>query len=74
MPMTAQQIIQEIANLPPNEKAKVMQFTKRMDAGQLSSEELGMLADRLVSAKSEEEAATITEKMVRGFYGNEPHA
>jgi hypothetical protein len=74
MPMTAQQIIREIANLPPAEKAKVMQFTKRIDNGQLSVEELGSLADSLVNAKSSHEADAITEQMVRGFYGHEPHA
>ena len=73
--MTANQIIREIANLPPEEQAKISQFTRKLDTKrQLTGEELGALADRLVKAKSKEEAATITDEMVRGFYGNETHA
>lgn len=75
MSMTANQIIREIANLPPEEQAKISHFTRKLDTErQLTGEELAALADRLIKAQSREEAATITDEMVRGFYGNEPHA
>ena len=73
--MTAQQIIQEITTLPPEEQVKVVDFARQLDAQrQLTGKELGALADRLVNAKSKEDATAITNEMVRGFYGNEPHA
>ena len=72
--MTAQQIIQEITTLPPEEQVKVVDFARQLDAQrQLTGKELGAFADRLINAKSKEEATAITDEMVRGFYGNEPH-
>jgi hypothetical protein len=35
----------------------------------LSPEELGLLARKLASAKDEQEAARLKERLTRGFYG-----
>ena len=40
----------------------------------LKGEELGALAKRMVDAKNPAEADRLKEEIVRGFYGNEPHA
>ena len=39
--------------------------------GQLTGDELGALAKRLIRAKTKKDADAITELLVRGFYGNE---
>ncbi len=73
--MTANQIIQEIVNLPPEEQAKVSLFTRRLDTErQLTGEELGALAERMINAPTKAEADAINEQIIRGFYGNKPHA
>jgi len=73
--MTAQQIIQEITTLPPEEQVKVVDFARQLDAQrQLTGKELGALAKRMVAATNPSEKATIREQITRGFYGNQPHA
>ena len=45
--MTADQIIQEIKSLPPDEQAEVIRFAYRMDAERkLTGKELSSLAER----------------------------
>ena len=39
--------------------------------GQLTGDELGALAKRLIRAKTKKDADAITELLVRGFYGKE---
>ena len=41
---------------------------------QLTGKELGDLAKRMVETKDSAEADRLQEEIVRGFYGNEPHA
>ena len=73
--MTANQIIQEIANLAPEEQAKIVHFTRTLDAErQFSGDELGVLAERMVNAPTKAEADALNEQIIRGFYGNKPHA
>jgi hypothetical protein len=73
--MTAHQIIQEITNLPPEEQAEVSRFTRKLDTErQLTGDELGVLADRMVNAATKAEADALNEQIIRGFYGNKPHA
>jgi hypothetical protein len=75
MAMTANQIIQEIANLAPGERAKIVQFTRQLDTErQLTGEELGALAERMVNASTKAEADALNEQIIRGFYGNKSHA
>jgi hypothetical protein len=42
--------------------------------GRLSGKELGKLAKRMVESNDPAEKAELTEAMVRGFYGDKPHA
>jgi transcription antitermination factor NusG len=68
--MTAVQIIEEIRHLPPEERERVVGFVRSIDRPRkLSSEELNELAQRLVDARTEEEAAKLKEQITAGFYG-----
>lgn len=73
--MTASQIIEEIASLPPEEQAKVVRFAYRLDAERrLTGEELSALAERMVATTDPTQAAMLREEITRGFYGKKPHA
>ena len=68
--MTAQQIIEEIKRLSPNEQLGVIRFAYELDAErQLSGAELSKLAVRMTETDDAVEAARIRETIVRGFYG-----
>lgn len=70
--MSAADIIREIEQLPPQERAEVVRFARQLEAEvvrQLSPGELGQLAERLIAAKTEAEAEVIKQAMVDGFYG-----
>jgi hypothetical protein len=65
--VTAQQIIDEIKRLNPKEQLGVIRFAYQLDAErQLSGQELSKLAARMTET---DDAATIREAIVRGFYG-----
>ena len=73
--MTAKQIIEEIKRLDPKEQLGVIRFAYQLDAErQLSGKELSGLAERMVKASDEVEAARIREEIVRGFYGQRQDA
>jgi hypothetical protein len=73
--VTAAEIIEEIKRLPRDEQVKVVQFARRVaEHLSLSPEELGQLAKRMVETKDPAEADRLQEDIVRGFYGQEPHA
>ena len=66
--MTATQIIEEIATLPPSEQAAVIRFAYRLDAErQLTGAELSQLAGRMVSTKDAAESLVLRGEIVRGF-------
>ena len=68
--MNAVQIIEEIQQLPPEEKERVVGFVRSLDRpSKLSSEDLNKLAEKLVAAHTEEEAAMLKEQISAGFYG-----
>ena len=70
--MSASQIIEAIAQLPPEQRADVVRFARQFEGElvrQLTPEELGELAGRLAAATSEEEAEAIKKAMIDGFYG-----
>ncbi len=70
--VSAAEIIREIEQLPPQERAEVVRFARQYESElvrRLSPEELGQLAERLVAAKSEAEAEVIKQAMIEGFYG-----
>jgi hypothetical protein len=73
--MSAAEIIQEIKRLPIEERQKVTEFAREnLEEGQLSSQELGELTRQMVETKDAAEAARLKELIMRGFYGDAPHA
>ena len=80
--MTAAAVIEEIKQLPHAEQSRVIQFAmelaRRLELSAenrpLSPEELGALAKRMVDANDSAEADRLQAEIVRGFYGDEPHA
>ena len=73
--MSANQVIEDIKHLPRAEQARVIQFAFALAReSQLSGDKLGELAKRMVEAKDPVEAGRLQEEIVRGFYGDEPHA
>ena len=73
--MTATAVIDEIKHLPREEQSRVIRFVNELARQrQLSGEELGTLAKQMVEAKDPAEAERLKEEIVRGFYGDEPHA
>ena len=70
--MTALEIIEEINRLPREERALIIEFARQAgESKQLSPEELGQLAKRMVEAKDTAEADRLQEEIVRGFYGGQ---
>lgn len=68
--MTAAQLIGELAILPPDEQAKVIQFARGMDIGRaLTPAELSVLAGELACAEDEARQAELSTTIVGGFYG-----
>jgi len=73
--MSANQVIEEIKHLPPAEQAEVIRFAFQLARKrQLTGDELGELANRMVEAKDPAVASHLGDEIVRGFYGGEPHA
>ena len=63
-------ILENVRALPAEKQEEVLAFTRSLGANrQLSPEELGALANRLLDARSPEEAAEIRDRLTRGFYG-----
>lgn len=69
MVVTAVEIIEEIKRLPHDDQAKVIDFARRMR--QLSPEQLGQLAKKMVETKDDAEADRLNKEIIRGFYGDE---
>ena len=73
--MSAAEIIEQIKQLPEEERAKVAKFTREnLENGQLPGEEIGKLVQKMIDAKNPTEAKRLEDEIVRGFYGNVPHA
>ena len=73
--MTAEQIIDEIKALPPEEQAGVVRLVYQLDAERkLSGPELSALAERMVREENPIEASRVRKSIVRGFYGAERDA
>jgi hypothetical protein len=56
------------------EKPRLARPRKRPPHGRLSGEKLGQLAQRMVESNDPVETAELQEALVRGFYGDKPHA
>jgi hypothetical protein len=68
--MTATDVIDEIKHLPQSEQSKVIQFTFELARSrQLSGEELGVLAQRMVDSNDPAEKDKLKDEITRGFYG-----
>ena len=73
--MSAAEIIEQIKRLPPDERERVRNFAREnLEPGQLPGEEIGELAQKMIDAKDSAEAKRLEDEIVRGFYGNVPHA
>ena len=73
--MTATAVIEEINRLPRDEQSRVIRFVRELARErQLTGEELGDLARQMVEAKDPAEADRLKDEIVRGFYGDKPHA
>lgn len=74
--MSAAEIIEQIRQLPEEEREKVKRFTQlNLEPGQLSGQELAVLAEKMLEAKDLVEADRLEKEIIRGFYGDAgPHA
>ena len=68
--MNTAELIEQIEKLSPVERATVARALNR----QLTAEELEALARRMVNAADPAEARALEDELVRGFYGDQPHA
>lgn len=68
--VTANEIIEEIKQLPSKEKAEVLSALLRSQTskGMLSPEELVALANQMVATKDPEEADRLEKKILAGFH------
>jgi hypothetical protein len=70
--VTAAQIIHEIDSLPPLEKAKVVNYTKKLEESRhLNGNELAQLANQMVAAQTPAESDRLKSAIMKGFYGDE---
>lgn len=73
--MNAQQIIGEIAALPPEERAAVIRFTRQLESDlQLSPDEIRALAERLADSIAPDQINSLREQLTRGFYAPDSDA
>jgi hypothetical protein len=73
--MTSVEIIEEIKRLPQHEQDRVIEFVqKSREDRMLTPDELGELARQMTETKDPAEADRLQKKIVRGFYGDQPHA
>ena len=73
--MTAEQIMDQIKQLDPQDQKRIIYYVYQLDAERkLSGAELSSLAKRFVEATDEGEAARVREEITRGFYGRKSNA
>jgi hypothetical protein len=69
--MSAAEIIEQIHQLPDDEREKVKRFTQlNLEPVQLSGQELAALAKRMIEAKHPAEGDRLEKEIIRGFYGD----
>jgi hypothetical protein len=69
--MTAAKVIEEMDDLPPEEQVKVIQHAFDLaEHRQLSGEELGRLAQRMVDSNNPQEGERLKSEIIRDFYGS----
>jgi hypothetical protein len=68
--MTANAVIEEIEKMPPEDQSRVIQFVIELaQRRQLTGEELGVLARRMVESDDPAEITRLKSALTRGFYG-----
>jgi hypothetical protein len=73
--MKVSEIIEEIAALPLAEQREVILYARKLEEeSPLSPAELGILAQQLASCTNDQQAATLKQKIMNGFYGGERRA
>lgn len=69
--MSAAEIIEEIRQLPEEEREKVKRFTQlNLEPGQLTGKELANLAQKMIETPDPAEADHLEKEIIRGFYGD----
>jgi hypothetical protein len=69
--MSALEIIEQIYRLPESEQEKVKRFARlNLEPGQLTGDQLGSLAQRMIDADDPKEADRLEQEIIRGFYGD----
>ena len=69
--MTAAEVIEDIKQLPREEQSQVVQFAIELARSrQLSGEELGTIAQKMLDTNDPTEKARFREELTRGFYGD----
>jgi hypothetical protein len=69
--MTAAKVIEALDDLPPQDQIKVIQHALELArTRQLSGDELGKLAQRMVDSDDPLEVERLKAVITRGFYGN----
>ena len=73
--MNAAAIIDEIKHLPPHEREQVVEFVQGLETRRpWSGEKLTEYERKMVETTDPAEAQRLKEKIVAGFYGDEPDA
>jgi hypothetical protein len=68
--MTAEQVIDDIKQLPREDQSRVLQFAFELARGrQLPGKELAAIAQQMVDAKDPAEVERLEKELTRGFYG-----
>jgi hypothetical protein len=69
--MTADQIIEDIKSLPRDEQSRVVQFAVELaHSRQLPTEDLAVIAQKMLDTNDPAEKARLREELTRGFYGD----
>jgi hypothetical protein len=69
--MSAAEIIEQIRQLPDDEREKVKRFTQsNLEPGQLSGKELADLAKKMIETSDPAEADRLEKEIIHGFYGD----
>ena len=69
--MSAAEIIEQIRQLPDQEREKVKRFTQlNLEPGQLSGKEIADLAQKMIETNDPAEADRLEKEIIRGFYGD----
>jgi hypothetical protein len=73
--VSAAEIMNQIERLPLDEREKLRNYAReRLEPGQLPGRELAILIQKMYDATDPAEKKRLEDEIVRGFYGDAPHA